>query len=303
MAHASGLARLFVWLGLTCASTLHADAPLIFCIGHGCGGDEGHRFAYEVDAASYPMVEFKIGTSDPDPAQYKNVTVPPGWQFAVEPVGMIHACGGFAPHGEVSIGPCYSLTLGQVRWWTDDPANAVEFFTFAFDHPWPPEDVGFELKTVRSDPPYSYWFYPDWQDPVGFGTGPVHGPWDPDNYCWSNQDCGDDSYCYFVDCAIETGYCVPRPTGCPDVWDPVCGCDGVTYGNACEAAMAGQSIDHEGACDCPEDLNGDAFVDLQDLGILLAWFGLGPGGDIDGDGDTDLADLGALLAVYGQPCD
>jgi 6-phosphogluconolactonase (cycloisomerase 2 family) len=47
------------------------------------------------------------------------------------------------------------------------------------------------------------------------------------------------------------------------------------------------------------DLDGDGDVDLSDLGILLASYGIDDGGDLDGDGDTDLADLGILLANYG----
>jgi agmatine deiminase len=54
--------------------------------------------------------------------------------------------------------------------------------------------------------------------------------------------------------------------------------------------------------DCPADLNGDGQIDLADLGILLASYGVDDGGDINGDGTTDLADLGALLAEYGQAC-
>lgn len=48
----------------------------------------------------------------------------------------------------------------------------------------------------------------------------------------------------------------------------------------------------------PGDLNGDLIVDLQDLGQLLASFGVDAGGDTDCDGDTDLADLGTLLANF-----
>jgi hypothetical protein len=44
------------------------------------------------------------------------------------------------------------------------------------------------------------------------------------------------------------GECAPIPSECPDVFEPVCGCDGMTYGNRCEAAMAGVSIAHRGAC-------------------------------------------------------
>ncbi len=67
-------------------------------------------------------------------------------------------------------------------------------------------------------------------------------------FCWSNDMCEPDQYCFFHDCAAETGVCMPRPEVCPDVWDPVCGCDGVTYPNACEAARAGMSVDYPGEC-------------------------------------------------------
>ena len=44
------------------------------------------------------------------------------------------------------------------------------------------------------------------------------------------------------------GVCVERPQVCtPDI-TPVCGCDGITYSNACAAASVGVSIDHDGEC-------------------------------------------------------
>ncbi|MFN8542914.1 MAG: Kazal-type serine protease inhibitor domain-containing protein [Candidatus Binatia bacterium] len=45
------------------------------------------------------------------------------------------------------------------------------------------------------------------------------------------------------------GRCVPVGDACPDLWHPVCGCDGATYGNDCERRRAGVQLDHAGACE------------------------------------------------------
>ncbi len=72
--------------------------------------------------------------------------------------------------------------------------------------------------------------------------------------------CAATDYCdYPTDsCGIadQQGICKPRPTACPAVVMPVCACDGVTYGNACEAALAGHDLDAAGGCPAPEGTFG-----------------------------------------------
>jgi hypothetical protein len=85
----------------------------------------------------------------------------------------------------------------------------------------------------------------------GFSDG---GNPPPGSVCggFANQQCGPTEFCDFdrdgCGAADESGTCRPRPTGCPDNFDPVCGCDGQVHSNACDASAAGIDVNANGTC-------------------------------------------------------
>jgi hypothetical protein len=70
------------------------------------------------------------------------------------------------------------------------------------------------------------------------------------------KPCADDLFCNFPESAQcgsfdAPGTCAKAPEACIQLYNPVCGCDGQTYGSACSAAQQGVSVSHTGECEPP----------------------------------------------------
>lgn len=67
------------------------------------------------------------------------------------------------------------------------------------------------------------------------------------------RKCADGQYCNSIRDGIcpnrrHFGVCAVEPQICPDIFQPVCGCDNQTYPNSCHAAAAGVAVLHTGEC-------------------------------------------------------
>lgn len=75
--------------------------------------------------------------------------------------------------------------------------------------------------------------------------------------CEARDDCADDQFCYKTSCNAPGECRQGEVAACDDVYQPVCGCDGETYGNACSAASAGVGVASPGECSSAECENDD----------------------------------------------
>jgi hypothetical protein len=80
-------------------------------------------------------------------------------------------------------------------------------------------------------------------------------------------ECSGTQVCRFTSGCAGAGTCTTRPTVCDDGVDPVCGCNGATYNNACDAEAAGVSVAAEGPCPDVEDCrDGECPIGTRCLG-------------------------------------
>jgi von Willebrand factor type A domain len=93
-----------------------------------------------------------------------------------------------------------------------------------------------------------------WVCPPGallFGTGSCRPP----EVCAASLPCAPGQYCKVPDsscgAANVPGACAPIVATCPAENAPVCGCDGTTYGSACQANVAGIDISSTKECTPP----------------------------------------------------
>ncbi|MEO5728968.1 MAG: hypothetical protein ABI134_25390 [Byssovorax sp.] len=74
---------------------------------------------------------------------------------------------------------------------------------------------------------------------------------------FKGAQCAPEEYCDYAtnSCGIadDLGTCRPRSgaAGCPDLYSPTCACDGMVYGNPCEAGNAGFDVNENGGCKAP----------------------------------------------------
>lgn len=92
--------------------------------------------------------------------------------------------------------------------------------------------------------------------------------------CADSIACQPTQFCQFGANACgrdrSRGACTERPSPCPPDVETVCGCDGVTYDNACRAQTAGADVARSGSCEAPcapDDAHASGTCDLS-----LGWY-------------------------------
>lgn len=107
-----------------------------------------------------------------------------------------------------------------------------------------------ETAEKVAEPPVSEITEPEAPEPAFDATGEACGG-------IAALQCPESFYCkqetgQCLEVMDGAGTCQPKPEVCTREYRPVCGCDGQTYPNACDAAANGVSIAIEGECASPD---------------------------------------------------
>ena len=85
--------------------------------------------------------------------------------------------------------------------------------------------------------------------------------------------CGEGSLCLQPEgtclSADLPGTCQEIPEACTEQYDPVCGCDGNTYSNACKALKAQAQVDYQGECGGVCTWGGDAVCAKSEFCLMF----------------------------------
>jgi hypothetical protein len=65
---------------------------------------------------------------------------------------------------------------------------------------------------------------------------------------WSSGNCPSNEYCKDIQCEDGTGKCALRTMAKSLAYEPVCGCNGLSFWNASVASTYGMSVHHTGVC-------------------------------------------------------
>ena len=164
---------------------------------------------------------------DPEP-----LLLPDGGDAPVDPAGEMAAD---APPLEADLESGEPDAAGEPdATWDWDPDSDFPF-DIDWDDVWPPD--------IEPDPPTDYVFE---QDTIGDVS---YEDIDDPGGCLADTDCHVGEFCDHESCdAASPGGCSSIPEVCPAIYDPVCGCDGLTYSNDCERKQAMVGLAHAGVC-------------------------------------------------------
>jgi hypothetical protein len=86
----------------------------------------------------------------------------------------------------------------------------------------------------------------------GGSSAPSNGSGSGTACTWSSGNCPSNEYCKDIQCEDGTGKCALRTMAKSLAYEPVCGCNGLSFWNASVASTYGMSVHHTGACSSME---------------------------------------------------